>query len=205
MNFLFGTSQTEQSTSGEFVTTSEAAELCHVTRFTIRNWILGKKLKASSTGGRHHRILRSDLLEFMREHGIRVIKLSRKAEAVLACWEHKRLYDGGGSHRCNNCLVFKERMKKCFLVVREFGSERVLCGKDCWDCAYMETYFPKEKCTMESMRARHGKPARGMNVLERDGTQTAEKALMVGFYRSGKYIAAFKHVFAGKIVKKLKK
>jgi len=51
----------------ETLTTSGAAQLCNVSRFTIRNWVESGKLKSSLTAGGHRRIAREDLLKFMPE------------------------------------------------------------------------------------------------------------------------------------------
>lgn len=53
--------------SNEILTTSSAARLCNVSRFTIRNWVENGKLKSNRTAGGHRRISRGDLLEFMPE------------------------------------------------------------------------------------------------------------------------------------------
>lgn len=51
----------------EYLTTSQAAKIFHVTRFTIRNWIIEGKLKANSTLGGHHRIPRTAILHLLRK------------------------------------------------------------------------------------------------------------------------------------------
>jgi len=51
----------------EVLTTTGAAQLCHVSRFTIRNWVESGKLKSSLTAGGHRRILINDLEKFMPE------------------------------------------------------------------------------------------------------------------------------------------
>ncbi len=53
--------------NNEVLTTSRAAQLCHVSRFTIRNWVENGKLRSSRTAGGHRRISREDLLKFMPE------------------------------------------------------------------------------------------------------------------------------------------
>ena len=168
----------------EFLKTSEAARLCDVTRFTIRNWIVGGKLKASETAGRHKRILRSDLLRFMKETGIRPVKYSQSTATPLLCWEFHSLKFSKG-HNCEQCLIFKERANRCFLMVREFGSNEVRCGQDCSDCEYMEIYFPKEKAVRVDSEAQRTKPL-------------GEAALTKGFYKSGRYFAVLKNAFSKK-------
>lgn len=47
----------------DFLTTSQAAKVFHVTRFTVLNWIKVGKLPALTTPGGHHRISRKALLD----------------------------------------------------------------------------------------------------------------------------------------------
>jgi len=172
----------------ELMTTSEAARLCNVTRFTIRNWILENRLKASKTGGRHHRILRSDLLQFMKESGMRPARTAPNSAATVFCWEYVHLTKSGG-HECGKCLVFKERSNRCFLTVREFGPDKVRCGKDCTECEYMEIYFPKEKVTRATLLVRAGS-----NI--RKEKPSGKEVLTNGLYKSGRYFAALKNMFS---------
>ncbi len=167
----------------ELLTTSNAAKICGVTRFTIRNWILENRLKAFKTGGHHHRVLRSDLLRFMEKAGIR-------PAAPVFCWEYEQLAKTGG-HDCGKCLVFKERSNRCFLTIREFGSEKVRCGRDCADCEYMKATFTKEKAAMIRLS---GKNASRPPQAKPSGSKVLEN----GFYKSGRYLAGLKNLFSGK-------
>jgi len=49
----------------QYLTTGKAAELCHVTRYTIRNWVISGKLGTQVTAGGHRRIAKKDLLSFI--------------------------------------------------------------------------------------------------------------------------------------------
>jgi excisionase family DNA binding protein len=51
-------------------TTFQAAEYCHVSPFTVRNWIESEVLPAYRTPGGHRRVLREDLDAFLRKHGM---------------------------------------------------------------------------------------------------------------------------------------
>ena len=184
--------RTEPGVTGEYVTTSEAAELCNVTRFTIRNWILDNKLRASQTAGHHHRILKSDLLKFMKESGIRPAVRSQKIPAFLNCWEYRHLTEAGG-HDCERCLVFKEQANRCFLTVHEFGSEKVLCDSDCSECAYMETFFPKEMAIRDMMRSKEKPQAQAIRKVEKVEPEKGSKILAEGIQKSGRYVAAAKN------------
>ena len=56
-------------------TTGQAARYCYVTSDTILNWIHAKVLVAQRTVGGQYRIRREDLIQFMREHGMRTDQL----------------------------------------------------------------------------------------------------------------------------------
>ncbi len=51
-------------------TTFQAADYCQVSPFTIRNWVESGRLPAYKTPGGHRRILRQDMDEFLRRHGM---------------------------------------------------------------------------------------------------------------------------------------
>ena len=51
----------------EFYTTFEISQICGVNPTTVQNWVKSKQLKAFQTPGRHRRVRREDLIEFLRE------------------------------------------------------------------------------------------------------------------------------------------
>lgn len=53
-----------------FLTTFEISEICEVNPTTVQNWVKEGKLKAHSTPGGHRRVLREDLIQFMKEFGL---------------------------------------------------------------------------------------------------------------------------------------
>lgn len=55
---------------GKYLTTTQAAKICGVTRFTIANWEKTRKLKSSKTAGGHRRILKKDLMNFIKKNHI---------------------------------------------------------------------------------------------------------------------------------------
>lgn len=59
------------STNGP-LTTGQAAAYCHVSQATIVNWIKDRQLAAYTTPGGHRRIPRSELVSFLRAHGMPV-------------------------------------------------------------------------------------------------------------------------------------
>jgi excisionase family DNA binding protein len=52
------------------LTTFQAADYCQVSPFTIRNWIESGLLSAYKTPGGHRRVLKQDLDEFLKKHGM---------------------------------------------------------------------------------------------------------------------------------------
>ena len=66
-------------------TTFEVGDLCQVYHTTVINWINKGQLKAYKTPGKHRRILKEDLLRFMRQFGIHIPReLSEQKRKVLA-------------------------------------------------------------------------------------------------------------------------
>ncbi len=54
------------------LTTFQAAEFCKITPNTLKNWIKSNGLQAHRTAGGHYRILKDDLLIFMKRNNIPV-------------------------------------------------------------------------------------------------------------------------------------
>ena len=51
----------------DFYTTFEISQICGVNPTTVQNWVKSKQLKAFQTPGRHRRVQREDLIEFLKE------------------------------------------------------------------------------------------------------------------------------------------
>lgn len=64
-------------------TTYQISRYCAVNISTVMDWIDGGKLRAFKTPGGHRRVLRSDLLEFLRTYGMPVPEELRAAKRVL--------------------------------------------------------------------------------------------------------------------------
>lgn len=69
-------------TSKEYLTTTEASKVCHVTRFTIRNWVNNGRLKSYKTAGGHRRIYSEDLVKFVEINGIAGLIAAYEIEPV---------------------------------------------------------------------------------------------------------------------------
>jgi len=53
-----------------FYTTFEISQICGVNPTTVQNWVKAKKLPAFQTPGGHRRVLREDLISFLKEFGM---------------------------------------------------------------------------------------------------------------------------------------
>ncbi|MBF0217234.1 MAG: excisionase family DNA-binding protein [Candidatus Omnitrophica bacterium] len=170
----------------DYLTTTETARVCNVTRFTVLNWIKQGKLEASSTPGGHQRISKRTVIELLKKchngGSNRARKKNRSAENTeTLCWQFREA-ETPALHDCPNCLVFKEKSNRCFLTVRSFGSEKVECKVDCLECAYLAEHHPEEKRIMENA---HG----------------VSRMIKKGLFESGKQIASIRNKISNGFVK----
>lgn len=135
----------------EYLTTTQAAKFCNVTRFTVRNWVIEGKLKSVKTAGGHRRIPKIELIKFMQENNIATINKRDSGFLTPPCYEFRK-FKGSADHNCTDCLVFKEKNSKCFMLVKEFGNKKIQCQHDCLNCEYLLTFFPKEQKVMLKMQ-----------------------------------------------------
>jgi excisionase family DNA binding protein len=70
MSVLSEVSDASASLPGDLLTTGQASRLCTVDPRTIARWADSGLLRSHRTAGGRRRILRSDLLDFMRTHGM---------------------------------------------------------------------------------------------------------------------------------------
>ncbi|MBF0252836.1 MAG: excisionase family DNA-binding protein [Candidatus Omnitrophica bacterium] len=138
----------ENNNDDKYLTTSQAAKFCNVTRFTIRNWAIEGKLKFKQTGGGHRRILKDDLVRFIDDNGISSQLSDTVTELIPHCYDYKK-FKNSDLHNCKQCLVYREKAGKCFLLIKEFGSKKVQCQHDCATCEFMGTYYSKDQKTMK--------------------------------------------------------
>ena len=121
----------------DYLTTTELAKLCGVSRFTIINWVNRGKIRTMKTTGGHCRIPVSEAISFYesfyKEKG------SVESQSLCHCWEYPQKTNC--NKECKNCLLYKSRINYCFVVVREFGKEVVHCEGDCLNCDYFEKFF----------------------------------------------------------------
>lgn len=64
-------------------TTHDIAKVCDVYPSTVNNWIGSGKLKAYSTPGGHHRVVREDLIAFLNKHEVPLPKKLTQKECRI--------------------------------------------------------------------------------------------------------------------------
>lgn len=176
----------------EYLTTTEAAKIFKVTRFTVLNWVKQGKLRAVTTSGGHQRILKDDITSVLGKSKASCLTVKDavvSSATVLPCWEAKEAR-ASGRHNCQNCLVFKEQVNRCFLTVKAFGSEKVLCSTDCLNCLYFAKYFPQQKNKIEGMRQKA--VAQLVSTIPHADKADVANLLRKGFYVSGRCVARMK-------------
>ena len=121
----------------DYLTTTELARFCGVSRFTIINWVNQNKIRVIRTIGGHYRIPVLAAISFLE-----TLHKEREGESsgVLGhCWEHPQKTKCKG--KCKNCLIYGRDIDYFFLVVRQFGKEVIQCGGDCLSCDYFKGFF----------------------------------------------------------------
>ena len=175
----------------EYLTTSEAAKICKVTRFTVRNWVKQGKLRAITTPGGHQRIPQEAVINLLKKSQPISHNLDSpvSADTEVRCWQAKEVL-ASGRHRCADCLVFKEQVNRCFLTVKTFGSEKVHCNIDCLNCSFFARHYPRQKRAIEGLRKKA--VARLASTVPHADKADIADLLKKGFYVSGKYFAKVK-------------
>jgi excisionase family DNA binding protein len=75
-------------------TTFQAADYCQVSPFTIRNWIESGVLPAYKTPGGHRRVLKQDLDDFLKKHGMPAVKdMAPASKKILVVDDDKTVTD----------------------------------------------------------------------------------------------------------------
>jgi len=122
----------------ELLSTGKAAALCSVTPDTVLRWIKQGKLSAVRTAGGHHRVKRSELTPFLLlPPGDGPGGAAERPQPGLSapCWEY--LGEGGElREECRQCVVYRVRATRCFLLAGTTGHGRSFCAGSCEECAY---------------------------------------------------------------------
>ena len=132
------------STHATYITTSEFAKICNVTRFTIRNWVKKKKIHSVETPGGHQRIPLAELLSFLESLSIFADHPSAKKNASGRydyCWEHSLNKRKGA--KCDSCIMYGSPVHHCALIAAHLGRERIQCEGQCQSCDYWRGLFPR--------------------------------------------------------------
>ena len=124
-----------------YLTTTELARTCGVSRFSIINWINQGKIRAFRTVGRQYRIPASEAISFFET--FHKVKNTTASGLLVRCWEY--LQKTNCDKECRNCLIYERRIDYCFVVVRQFGKEVIRCKGDCLNCDYFNEIFNKSK------------------------------------------------------------
>jgi len=90
-----------------YLTTTEFARLCGVSRFTIINWAKQGKIKAIRTAGRHYRIPASEALSLLRTFNEK--KKPGASGLEENCQTKKQKIDD--DEECKNCLSDNQENK----------------------------------------------------------------------------------------------
>ena len=107
-----------------YMTTTELARLCGVSRFTIINWTKQGRIKAIRTVGKHYRIPVSEALSLLKTFG-------RKEKAVasgLPEHDEPQVQTTNDDEDCGNCLTsdrnIHQTKRKNFLYTFGYGIGR---------------------------------------------------------------------------------
>lgn len=91
-----------------YLTTTELARLCGVSRFTIINWIKRGRIKAIRTVGRHYRIPVSEALSLLRTFEEK--KKASSSDLKEPC--RQQTPTTNGDEERGNCLTSNEKNKQ---------------------------------------------------------------------------------------------
>jgi excisionase family DNA binding protein len=121
----------------DYLTTTELAKLCGVSRFTIINWVNRGKIRTIKTTGGHCRIPVSEAISFYETFYKKDGDV--KSKSMCHCWEYAKKINC--EKQCKSCQLYRSRINYCFAVVREFGKEVIHCKGDCFSCDYFKEFF----------------------------------------------------------------
>jgi excisionase family DNA binding protein len=126
----------------DFMSTTELARYCGVSRFTINNWINKGRINTLKTVGGKNRIPATEAISFiesMHRRDFRKTENSLVTDALGHCWEYPRKTNC--NNRCKSCLIYGREVDYCFIAVRQFGEGVIRCQGDCLSCEYFGEFF----------------------------------------------------------------
>jgi excisionase family DNA binding protein len=178
----------------DYLTTTEFARLCGVSRFTIINWINEGKIGAVKTFGGHRRIPVTEAISFLEHFRLDASQNGENSigpGSLGSCWEYRQKSNPEDECRsCRNCLVYGREVGYCFAIVRQFGNEVIHCGwGDCLNCDYFEQLFGScDKISQSEQRIEE----------KRKGALSGKRHFLERFaYSVGRGVRGFKGRVAG--------
>lgn len=161
----------KEKSQKDYLTTTEFARLCGVSRFTIINWTNKGKIRAIKTIGGQYRIPVSEAISFfeaMHREAHHNEQNNGGTGTLVHCWEYPQKTNC--DRQCKECLIYKKEIDCCFVIVRQFGKGVIRCQGDCQDCDYFEkvSHFYGNK--MESEESQDSKTE--SLVTEKRGSQS---------------------------------
>lgn len=91
-----------------FMTTTELAKLCGVSRFTIINWVKQDRIKVIRTAGGHCRIPVSEALSLLKSFG----KDGKASSSDVKDSRQQDVPTTDGDKECRNCLTDNKKHKR---------------------------------------------------------------------------------------------
>jgi len=97
----------------------------------------------------------SEVISILETQHIKREKSGQGDNISLRCWEYneKKSCD----KKCANCLIFNRKVDHCFILVKQFGRERILCEGNCMDCGYFLDFFKEKGGETDARSGRSGK------------------------------------------------
>lgn len=214
----------------KYLTTTQAAKICCVTRFTIANWAKAGKLKSSKTVGGHRRILEKDLRNFIKKNRMPGFNQNNQGDSndreCSQAGREGKIKKGNGreavsrvhaveaDYQIPRCWEFrfqdpsKHNCANC-LVLKEGANKCFLIAKmfgpekkQCeYECFNCE-YFMRYYPVKKNVLT--GVKKRQVNRVGNrinGKEEDAPEFVKKGLYASGKYVASIRRV----LVKKIKK
>ena len=152
----------KENLDNDFMSTTELAKLCGVSRFTIINWINEGRINTLKTVGGKNRIPVEEAISFlesMHRQNFHKTESDLAPDALGHCWEYPRKTNC--DNRCKSCLIYGREVDYCFIVVRQFGKGVIRCKGDCLRCEYFGEFFGfySEDLQAEELPDENGKKA----------------------------------------------
>jgi excisionase family DNA binding protein len=135
----FGISQNNRlSLQPTYVTTSEFAKVCNLSRFTVINWVNQRKIRSVKTLGKHRRIPLSELLTFLESRSVDLSTEKKTQGHDDYCWECALKQKN--ADKCKTCALYGSQFHYCAVLATSLGKEKIQCAGDCLSCHYWNEF-----------------------------------------------------------------